>query len=489
MTSRWLLAVLMMLPLWATAAVGDLVAPKYQITVSGTKYFDPASWCDAYRASQGLTDRSCVNTSVGSTSANQLNQTWNYAYKITATGTVSSNQTYTASAYCDPAYYTGPAPYNTADQSKYWCKVVTDPPPVCKPGIVGVYNWRITIDANGHPTSGPPIVGSDGTCEIRLTGVHYCWQATDGNAYCKYDTVTTGNVRGTSVPDVPPSVANPPADMGNTAGTQQSGPLPGQPGGGCPKGMVNAGLDSGGTPICLGTGYDRPSTTTPATTTTSAPTTTSNADGSTTTVQNTTTTNTDGTKTTVTTTVVTAADGSKTQTQTSSTTARPDGSTGVASSPTDKSNLCSQNPNLTICQNSTVAGDCTTGFSCTGDAIQCATLRAAAAMQCKQAKDDADLKAAPASTLGASVLAGSDPAGSTLPSPSKATAVTMPGTLDQTGWLGAGQCFADKVVTVQGRTFVLPYSKACDYLIVLRLGLMVVASLVSFRIVRDAVLT
>ena len=363
------------------------------------------------------------------------------------------------------------------------------PPPSCPPDKVGVYNWKITMDANGHVTSGPPLVGSDGQCEIRITGVHYCWQATDGNAYCKYDTVTTGNVRAPSPPTVPATTANPPPDVGSTAGTQQSGPLPGQPGGGCPKGMVNAGIDSGGTTICLGTGYDRPPTTTPTTTTTSAPTTTSNADGSTTTVQNTTSTNADGTKTTVTTTVVTAADGSKTQTQTSSTTARPDGSTGVSSSPSDKNNLCSQNPNLTICQNSTVSGDCTSGFSCTGDAIQCATLRAAAAMQCKQAKDDADFKASYAYSLGSSVLAGSDPAGSTLPSPSKATAVTMPGTLDQTGWLGAGQCFADKVVSVQGRTFVLPYSKACDYLIVLRLGLMVVASLVSFRIVRDAVLT
>jgi hypothetical protein len=181
-------------------------------------------------------------------------------------------------------------------------------------------------------------------------------------------------------------------------------------------------------------------------------------------------------------------DGSTSQNQTSSTTTRPDGTTGVSGSSTDKSNLCSQNPNLTICQNSTVSGTCGT-ISCTGDAIQCATLRAAAALQCQQKQTEDDLKASSAYTLGSSVAGGTDPAGSTLPSPSKATEVTMPGTLDQSGWLAGGQCFVDKVVTIQGRTFVLPYSKACDYLIVLRLGLMVIASLVSFRIVRDAVLT
>jgi hypothetical protein len=110
-------------------------------------------------------------------------------------------------------------------------------------------------------------------------------------------------------------------------------------------------------------------------------------------------------------------------------------------------------------------------------------------MQCKQQQTEDDLKASSPYSLGGSVLAGSDPAKSTLPDPSKATTVTVPGTLDQTGWLAAGSCFADKAVTVQGRTFVLPYSKACDYLVVLRLGVMLIASLVSFRILRDAVLT
>jgi hypothetical protein len=152
-------------------------------------------------------------------------------------------------------------------------------------------------------------------------------------------------------------------------------------------------------------------------------------------------------------------------------------------------NLCKQNPNLSICQNSSVSGDCTAGFSCTGDAVQCATLRAAAAIQCKQQQDDSDLKASSVYSLGSGVLSGADPAASTLPSPSKASTVTMPGSLDQTGWLGGGSCFADKVVTVRGMSFTLPYSQACNYLVVLRLAVMMIASLVSFRIVRDAVLT
>jgi hypothetical protein len=236
-----------------------------------------------------------------------------------------------------------------------------------------------------------------------------------------------------------------------------------------------------------GTAPQNPSTPPPVTT--KPPVTVNNSDGSTTTTQQTVQQNSDGSTTTTTTTTIVLADGSKTVTSGASTTNNTAGTAGKQDTPnTDQMNLCKQNPNLTICQNSTVSGTCGQ-VTCTGDAIQCATLRAAAAMQCKQKQDDDDLKASSAYTLGSSVMGGTDPAGSTLPSPSKATAITMPGTLDQTGWLGAGQCFADKVVTVQGRTFVLPYSKACDYLIVLRLGLMVIASLVSFRIVRDAVLT
>jgi hypothetical protein len=123
-----------------------------------------------------------------------------------------------------------------------------------------------------------------------------------------------------------------------------------------------------------------------------------------------------------------------------------------------------------------------------GDAIQCATLRAAAAMQCKQAQDDVDLKASGSYALGAAVLSGNDPAASTLPSVKNASTVVMPTSLDQSGWLGGGSFFPDKTITVQGKTITIEFSKYGQYLLAFRYALMVVASLVSFKIVSGSVI-
>lgn len=322
-------------------------------------------------------------------------------------------------------------------------------------------------------------------CRTDSVGTYCMWKVRrNGAQWTGTDAPGTGSTASespevkTDPPTKSPPIRNPPADPKICPTC-----IP------CPAGSVQAGIDADGVPLCVGTGTTPQNPTPPPTTTTKPPTTVTNADGSTTTTQQTVQQNSDGSTSTTTTITTVAADGSKTVTGSTSTTNNTAGTAGRQDTPnTDQMNLCKQNPLLAICQNSTVSGKCG-DITCTGDAIQCATLRAAAAMQCKQQQDSDDLKASSAYALGSAVVGGSDPAASTLPSPSKATTVTMPGTLDQAGWLGGGQCFADKVVTVQGRSFVLPYSKACDYLIVLRLGLMVIASLVSFRIVRDAVLT
>lgn len=490
MMSRLWLCLLLVLPLWASAAVGDLVIPKYRqsITTNGvtTYYYKVEDYCAGYLASIGATTWTCSAMS-SVTSTTQSSQTWNYS--VTPPGGSTSARSTSGLAWCDPAYYVGPAAYNSADTSKVWCKVVNDPPPMCPPGKVGVYTWGITMDANGHVISGPPLTGSDGQCEIKITGVRYCYQATDGSAYCRYDTVTTGNIRTPSLPDVPPPNSSPPADSGNTAGTVRSNPMPGdQSSGSCPKGTVNAGVDSGGIPICMGTGYDRPSTTTPTTTTTSAPTTTNNSDGSTTTTQNTTTTNSDGTTTTVTTTVIKQPDGSTSQSQTSSTSTRPDGTVGVSGSSADKNNLCAQNPNLTICQNSTVSGKCG-DISCTGDAIQCATLRAAAAMQCQQQKDIDDLTASPSKSLGDAILNGADPSKSTIDTLIKGDAVDMSSpTLDQGGFVGVGSCLPDKTFTVMGHAVTVSFATVCSNVQPLRYIVMACAFILVYLMVARAVI-
>lgn len=377
---------------------------------------------------------------------------------------------------------------NSNVSGKYvWTCVGANPPPTC-PVNQATEDWfPATGKGAGFPMcqeSGCLMSVSEvGSCvTLGSTGVKWCdMKGTLTGATCNAVTDNTSNT------------TYGPAQGSLPAGSTSPSTLPPTPSGGnsvpCPKGTVQGGFDQSGIAICIGTGSAPQNPQTPPPVTTKPPVTVNNADGSTTTTQQTVQTNSDGSTTTTTTTTVTGTDGTKTVNVGSSTSTNSAGTAGKQDTPnTDQMNLCKQNPTLSICQNSTVSGTCGQ-ISCTGDAIQCATLRAAAALQCQQKQNEDDLKASPAYALGSVVLGGSDPAASTLPSPSKASAVTMPGTLDQTGWLGGGQCFADKVVTVQGRTFVLPYSKACDYLIVLRLGLMVIASLVSFRIVRDAVLS
>jgi hypothetical protein len=90
---------------------------------------------------------------------------------------------------------------------------------------------------------------------------------------------------------------------------------------------------------------------------------------------------------------------------------------------------------------------------------------------------------------GKAVLAGNDPAQGTLPGIGNATVVQAPSSLDSSGWLGSGSCFVDKSVTMMGQTVVLPFSRACDALLVLRYALMAAAALVSFKIISKAVLS
>lgn len=467
----------------ASAAVGDYVPiTKWYLSNNNVKYFDPASWCVVYGTinNKFTGDNKCVASSVVSTSANQLQQNWSWQIKGS-----SFDWTYTgtASAYCDPAYYTGPVQQVAGGQ--YYCKVVTPPPPVCPIGSA----WEDWYPWSNNSKPYFPVC-SDSNCLVTVTELKTCMTlGSTGVRWCDFAGKITGGTCNASTDNTNNSNYGMPQ---NTApsGTSTRADMPPTSNPTCPAGSVQGGVDSSGIPICIGTGTTPTNPSAPPTTTTKPPVTTNNSDGSTVTLQDTLQSNSDGSTTTTTTKTTTAADGTKTTLVTYTTTAGTAGTPGKMDTPTaDQSNLCKQNPNLSICQTSSVSGSCGT-LSCTGDAVQCAQLRAEALMQCKQAQDDTDFKASSAYTLGTAAMAGNDPQGSTLPSPSKATQITAPAALDQTTWLtGGAQCFADKVVTFRGMSVTLPYSKACDYLVVLRAGLMVIASLVSFRILREAILT
>ena len=163
------------------------------------------------------------------------------------------------------------------------------------------------------------------------------------------------------------------------------------------------------------------------------------------------------------------------------------GGSGSGGSGSTGNGLCDTNPNLTICQNSSASATCE-AVVCTGDAIQCETLRVAEAIRCKQLTDDGALNGSGLHGVGEAAVNGNDPMGPLLPSKENGGHIDMPGTLDASGWLGVGSCFPDKQFSVQGHSITISFSKACEYLLVFRYALMAAALLISFRMLSGAIL-
>jgi hypothetical protein len=333
---------------------------------------------------------------------------------------------------------------------------------------------------------------SVGGCIVRPTSANNCRlsQTPSANGYyavtCNVNTLTNGQAADPGPPGTDPMAGGSPANPNDTS--LEPSATPPSPQGSCPAGSVPSGQDSSGMTICIGKTPSTPSTPASTTTTSQPPAVTSNPDGSTTTTQVSSSTNADGSVTTVTKVTTVGADGSVV-TKTDSVTKKPDGSVGGkddATAKDEKSDLCKLHPELNICNNSQVQGTCAL-ITCTGDAIQCATLRAAATMQCAQQKQIDDLNASPMKALGDSVIAGNDPIQSQIDGLKNGTTVDMQ-SLDQNGWLGGGSCFADKSFSVQGHSVTIPFSRACSALVVLRYAIMIVAMLVSFKIVSGAVI-
>lgn len=328
-------------------------------------------------------------------------------------------------------------------------------------------------------------------CVVEVIEMMVCRKEPSGSRYCMWMVKRTGerytgpDTPGTGGNDNPENKDNPPT----TSPPIESPPKPDDPPGKnpCPAGTVHGGMSHSGIPMCIGTGSNpKPDTKTPPKI--EAEKTEQNADGSTTTTKTVTTTNSDGSTTKHTTVTTTQPDGSKQVSGGSETSATPGGQPGKADRPPedDKYDLCKMNPNLSICRESSVSGSCGQ-IACQGDAIQCATLRAAAAMECKQRTDEDAVKASAAHALGTAAMSGNDPAASTLPTVSNARVVDVTG-LASEGWLGAGAAFNDVSFSLMGQTVVVPLEKVTGYLVGLRYALMVVASLVSFRILSGAIL-
>jgi hypothetical protein len=333
------------------------------------------------------------------------------------------------------------------------------------------------------PDADVPYPTTSASCAISsVPDVVSCYTvpASDGGKdfYCNYTATSTGDDSPQNAPGEAGVINTPENATPGTTTVPAS-----QTGGKCPGGTVQAGADSSGIPICIGSGTN-PTNSTSTGTVSTPPTTTTAADGTKTTTSTTSVTNSDHSVTTTTTTTVTSPDGTVKTSQTSTTGNTPTGTPGKGD---DSKDFCSANPQLTICQNSSVSGTCGQ-TSCQGDAIQCATLRAAAAMQCAQQQDTDALKALPQKALGDQIMGGNDPMAGQISDTLKGTDVDMSRvSFDQSGFLGGGTCLANRSFVVMGRAVPVDFTTVCNNIAPLRAVMMAVALIMSYLIVGRSV--
>lgn len=357
--------------------------------------------------------------------------------------------------------------------------------------------WTTTVVPAGSTLASLPVPAypvSDGYCAVVIDSVGDCglYGTTEE---CEFNAHQTGSALTVDPNWQQPSKTAPagPATPTNVPPVKSSS---------CPGGTTQAGLDPSGIPICYGSGTSPlPATTT---TTTNPTVTTNNSDGSTTAVTTSSQTNTDGSTTTTTITTNTSSSGAVTVSKSTSTSTTPTGAAGTPSTPATTpssssggssnpvdpalANLCKTNPNLNVCNNSSVSGSCAQ-VACTGDAIQCATLRAAAQMQCQQAADVANVAAMPETALGTQIMAGNDPMNSQIQAQIKGTTVDMsnPGVNgDTSGFLNGGACLADRSIQVLGHSITISFSQLCPALGTAKQVILAIAWLVFAFIVIGA---
>lgn len=190
-----------------------------------------------------------------------------------------------------------------------------------------------------------------------------------------------------------------------------------------------------------------------------------------------TTANGSGTVTATSTTTTTCSNGSCNTTST--TVVNNNGTTSSETKTTDEpqSDFCAKNPTDPQCTDEgSFTGACAAGFSCSGDAIQCAVAREQHVRNCAlfdATSDEAALYTSEKNKAGNQTtgLPGND-------------AVSVgPSSFDTSDALGGGSCIGDKSITVAGRVVVIPFSNVCEYLAALGNVLLAVSFLYAARIV------
>lgn len=157
-----------------------------------------------------------------------------------------------------------------------------------------------------------------------------------------------------------------------------------------------------------------------------------------------------------TTTNTTKCIGGKCTTTSTSTTKNPDGTTTTKTDKKEETqeDFCTKNPKSPMCVEGSFGGACNGGWTCTGDAVQCATAKAVNDQACSLKVDAAN----PVLAVGNAAMAGGNGDGHPR---SSATDIDV-GSLNQTNPWGSG-CPADRTLTTfMGEPIVVPLSSACS---------------------------
>ncbi|MFI8616130.1 hypothetical protein ACIGHN_11535 [Acidovorax sp. NPDC077693] len=176
------------------------------------------------------------------------------------------------------------------------------------------------------------------------------------------------------------------------------------------------------------------------------------------------------TVTTVTTTITNNSTGASSSSTSTSTTTKP------------QAGFCQENPRSKLCSDgdekgSSFGGTCSAGFTCEGDAIQCAIAQEQHRRACKlfDDVDSQEYKLYQQEKSKTGKRTGDLPGNETISFGS--------GRYDSSNMLGAGSCISDLTVDIMGKNVVLPLSNICPMLATLRLALLAFGALLWVIIV------
>jgi len=155
----------------------------------------------------------------------------------------------------------------------------------------------------------------------------------------------------------------------------------------------------------------------------------------------------------------TSCDGGSCTTTTTTTTTNSDGSSSssTSSSTEPQSDYCAKNPKAIACKgdDSQWGGACAGGFTCSGDAVQCAQAQASWKLTCDIAGDPTDASVVAGKSA---ITAGDRPGDHPGNNPDN---IQFSANIDQSNPYGSS-CPADFTMQAIGATVVVPLSSACD---------------------------